>query len=55
LSAHDINNVFTNRNYSSNGLVHYLFDTRAGFTNRLCRLKSRASRSKGTSSELWYA
>jgi len=28
---------------------------RAGFTNRLCRLKPRASRSKGTSSKLCYA
>jgi len=27
----------------------------AGFTNRLCRLKPRASRSKGPSSKLWYA
>jgi len=28
---------------------------RAGFSNRLCKLKPRASRSKGASSKLWYA
>jgi len=28
---------------------------RAGCTNRLCRLKPRASRSKGDSNKLWYA
>jgi len=33
-----------------------LNDTRrAGFTNKLCRLKPRASRSKGASSKLWFA
>jgi len=28
---------------------------RTGFTNRLCRLKPRASRSKEPSNKLWYA
>jgi len=32
---------------------HFL--DRAGFANRLCRLKPRASRSEGASNKLWYA
>jgi len=32
-----------------------LLGSRVGFTNRLCRLKPRASRSKGASSKVWYA
>jgi len=38
--------------------VSTVYDTpivRAGFTNRLYRLKPSASRSKGASSKLWYA
>jgi len=35
--------------------VHESESTRAGFTNRLYKLKPRASRSMGASSKLWYA
>jgi len=35
--------------------LYHMSVFRAGFTNRLCRLKPRASRSKGASSKLWYA
>ena len=35
--------------------LHCCLQTRVGFTNRLCRLKPRASRSKGASYKLWLS